>query len=467
VPDVAVSHVAHLATCDYHASKVSRAETDASGDDSEPVETLPVADSPPLGTVLRFRLSVIEGPDRGRHRESRSGRCTIGSHRLNDLVIKDPTVSRFHCEVLVDGPRLRVRDLGSRNGTIADGVSVVEAFLRQGSTLRLGNVLVGLEVGDRPQRLRLADRTEFGGLLGQSTAMRACFALMERAAETDVTLIVEGETGTGKSAAAEAIHRASRRKRRPFVVVDCGAIPSTLLESELFGHEKGAFTGATERRRGAFEEADGGTLLLDEIGELTPDLQPKLLRVLEHRQIRRVGSNAFLPVDVRLIAATNRDLRAEVNAGRFRSDLFFRLAVVRLEVPPLRRRPDDIPLLIERLLHAGGHDGPEAQALREPGRLAELQRAAWPGNVRELRNYIERTLFYSDGIPPPDEPVSPRAIDIDTPFSEARKQALEGFERDYLGKLLRRHEGRMQDTADAAGIHRIHLYKMLRKLGMR
>jgi two-component system response regulator GlrR len=445
----------------------SRSEPEAA--EEVAAETLPFAAalSPP-GTVRRFRLTILEGPDVGRSRESRSDRCSIGHQALNDLVVEDATVSRFHCEVVIDAGRARVRDLGSRNGTIVDGVPVVEAFLRDGSKLRLGQVLVSFDLGEKTSQIRLADRTELGGLVGQSTAMRACFALIERAAETEVTLLLEGETGTGKSAAAEAIHEASARRQGPFVVVDCAAIPAALLESELFGHEKGAFTGATERRRGAFAEADGGTLFLDEIGELPIDLQPKLLRALEQREIRRVGANTYEPIDVRLIAATHRDLRVEVNAARFRSDLFFRLAVVRIPVPALRQRTEDIPLLVERILTTGRHTGPGVAALRDPGHVAELQRASWPGNVRELRNYVERCVFYRGAMPPPDEPLAAAgAIDLDQPFSEARRAALEAFERAYLARLLERHGGRMKETADAAGINRVHLYKVLRRLGLR
>jgi DNA-binding NtrC family response regulator len=431
-------------------------------------ETLPFAAAPsPPGTVRRFKLTVVDGPEPGRSKEPRAGRCAIGHHQLNDLVIKDATVSRFHCEVWLDDGRVRVRDLGSRNGTQVDGVPVTDAFLRDGSKLRLGQVVIALEIGDKTAKLVLAERTELGGLVGRSPAMRACFALLERAAETEVTLLLEGETGTGKSAAAEVVHDASARRKGPFVTVDCGAIPAPLLESELFGHEKGAFTGATERRRGAFEEADGGTIFLDEIGELPAELQPKLLRALEKREIRRVGANTYQPVDVRLIAATHRDLRVEVNAARFRSDLFFRLAVVKIPVPALRQRPEDIPLLIDAMIARGRHGGPGVDALRDPARLAELARAPWPGNVRELRNYVERCVFYRDAVPPADEPATAAPIDLEQSLAEARRVALDAFERAYLTRLLARHDGRMKETAEAAGINRVHLYKLLRRLGLR
>jgi DNA-binding NtrC family response regulator len=286
------------------------------------------------------------------------------------------------------------------------------------------------------------------------------------------------------------------------MVVDCGSIPANLLESELFGHEKGAFTGAENRRIGVFEEAEGGTIFLDEIGEMPPELQPKLLRVLENREVRRVGSNAFRPVNVRVVAATNRDLRAEVNAGRFRSDLYFRLAVVRIELPSLRRRPEDIPMLVESFLAHPSMDG-YAEKLMAPDFVAQLQRAAWPGNVRELKNYLERCVVFDEALPPPvgtdgvdttseirvddvdvageraraprDADVSPGvhgagaekrailAIDLDMQLQDARKLAVEAFERRYLSGLLERHQGRVAQAATAAGIDRVYMYKLLRR----
>jgi DNA-binding NtrC family response regulator len=427
--------------------------------------SLPGSAAAAPGTVRRFRLSVLSGPNVGVSHESRRDRCSIGNHRLNDLVIQDPTVSRFHSEIVIEDGRARVRDLGSRNGTVLDDVLVKDAFLRDGSKLLLGQVLLGFDLAEKNNRLQLAEHGRFGSLVGRSAAMRACFALLERAAQTEVTLLLEGETGTGKSAAAEAIHVASARKKGPFVVVDCGAIPAPLLESELFGHEKGAFTGATERHRGAFEAADGGTLLLDEIGELPSQLQPKLLGALETRQIRRVGATATQKVDVRLVTATNRDLRVEVNAGRFRSDLYYRLAVVRIQVPPLRQRLEDIPELIEQML--AKHGSSEATALfRDPARMAELQLSSWPGNVRELRNYVERCLFYGDSVPP-EEASRPAGPDLTGPFTEARKRAISEFERAYLQRLMREHGGRIQQAAEAAGINRVYLYKLMRRLGLK
>src|SRR5262249_14454944 len=239
----------------------------------------------------------------------------------------------------------------------------------------------------------LSQEDRFGLLVGRSVAMRAAFAVLERAAPSDATILLEGDTGTGKEAAAESIHRASSRKNGPFIVVDCGAIPAELLERRLSGHDRGAFTGAVAPRGGAFEAAHGGTLFLDGVGELAPDLQPKLLRALERREIKRVGSSRYLPVDLRVVAATNRNLCAEVNARRFRSDLYYRLAVVVVRLPPLRERPEDLTLIVDHLLEGlGARERPEAAALRSPAFLTELARHHWPGNARELRNYLERCL---------------------------------------------------------------------------
>ncbi|WP_141592560.1 sigma 54-interacting transcriptional regulator [Myxococcus sp. AB056] len=424
------------------------------------------------GAVRRFRFTVLEGPQPGQSKDSNADTFSIGSHGLNDFVIEEPTVSRFHCEVKVDHDGARLRDLDSRNGTVLDGVHVRDAYLRGGSILRLGRVSVRFDFSPETNRLLISDRTTFGELVGSSPVTRASFALMERAAASDATVLLEGETGTGKSRAAFAIHQASARASGPFLTVDCGAIPGNLLESELFGHEKGSFTGAIQRRVGAFEEADGGTIFLDEIGELPAELQPKLLRVLENKEIRRLGANGYQPVNVRVIAATHRDLRAEVNAARFRSDLFFRLAVVRIIIPALRERPEDIPLIAERILTAFGAGSEQLAALSTPEFIAQLQHAAWPGNVRELRNHLERCLVFQDAMPPDAEEVSAQAVlrslvDPKQPYAEARRRALEVFEREYLDALLKLHGGKVSQAATAADMDRVYLYRLLRRHRLR
>ncbi|AUX23391.1 ATPase AAA [Sorangium cellulosum] len=420
------------------------------------------------GAVRRFRLELVEGPARGTVWDSSADRCSLGSSDGNDLVIADPTVSRFHCEIHIDGAGARVRDLRSHNGTVVDGVHVIEALLRTGSHIRLGKTVARFEFGTEHNRLPLWDEARFGALSGASAAMRAVFALLARAAERDVTVLLEGETGTGKSQAARSIHERSARRDRPFVVVDCGAIHGSLIESELFGHARGAFTGAAEQRVGAFEEASGGTIFLDEIGELPLDLQPKLLRALEAREIRRVGTNAPRPIDVRVVAATHRDLRAEVNAGRFRADLYFRIAVVRISMPPLRQRPEDIPALLDDLL-ASLHATPEeAAALREPKVVARMKRAAWPGNVRELRNYVEQSLVFR--APPPVGERAPESapapVDVSLPYAEARDRVLADFERRYFEALLAAHGGKVSRAAAAAGLDRRYLYRLLHRHGL-
>ena len=290
------------------------------------------------------------------------GRCSMGTHRSNDLVLSDPMVSRFHCELQLDSTSARVVDFGSKNGTTVDGIRVRDAYLNQGSLIKLGHCVLRFQLAGQTHPVGLSSRTEFGAAVGHSITMRVMFNLLERAAQSDATILLEGETGTGKGIIAEAVHDLSPRKGKPFCVVDCAALPANLLESELFGHERGAFTGAIARRPGAFEAAHLGTIFLDEIGELPLQLQPKLLRALEERQIRRVGGNALQNVDVRVIAATNRDLRTEVNEGRFRSDLYFRLALIRVKVPALREHPEDIPLLVERLVRVSRNASPEIAA---------------------------------------------------------------------------------------------------------
>jgi transcriptional regulator with PAS, ATPase and Fis domain len=420
--------------------------------------------------VAGFRVSVVEGAP-PKSFDASSARCAIGSQEGNDIQLEDRSVSRFHCEIAIDGILPRIRDLASKNGTIVDGVRVVEAFLRSGSLIRVGGVTLRFDLLENVSRVPVSQSAEFHGLVGQSVAMRMALALVERAATSNMTVLLEGETGTGKGKAAEAIHRGSPRAKKPFLVVDCGAIPANLLESELFGHERNAFTGAGERRIGAFEEASGGTIFLDEIGEMPIELQPKLLRVLESKEIRRLGSNQHQKVDVRIVAATNRDLRTEVNAARFRADLYFRLAVLRITLPPLRQRQEDLPALAAELLDRIGAGEEAKAALLTPEMTGGLRRAAWPGNVRELRNYLERSLVFQE--PQPLGEAAPKAeargpeVDPSMPYAEARQRALDAFERTYVRALIDRHGGKVSAAAAAAGTGRVYLYKLARKHGIR
>lgn len=437
--------------------------------------------------VRRFRLTVLEGPARGARWDSDGDRCSIGSGEGNALVLADPTVSRFHCEIIVADRRARVRDLGSKNGTLVDGVQILDAFLRASCVIRLGASTVRFELGDGTHQLPLSAEPSFGRMIGQSMAMRTLFGRLQRAAASDATVLLDGETGTGKGEAAEAIHSESGRASGPFIVLDCGAVPENLLESELFGHERGAFTGATQRRVGVFEEAHGGTLFIDELGELPAALQPKLLRVLETRAVRRVGGTGTQAVDVRIIAATNRDLRAEVNAGRFRADLYYRLAVLRVTLPPLRERPDDLSDLAAGLLERLGADlAQRTRLLARADLRGVLERSGWPGNVRELRNYLERCLVYDDVVPAEDEPREARPGQSESagkiampasvrgpgvgerrPFSRAREEAIVAFERAYLEDLMREHGTHRNAAAAAAGIGRVYLYKLLTRHRMK
>jgi DNA-binding NtrC family response regulator len=428
----------------------------------EPLTTTERIDGAPAATVRRFRLLDGRGAIVF---ESSSDRCAIGSHASNDVRIEQPTVSRFHCEIQLTPRGAMVRDLGSRNGTVLDGVTVVEAALRGDSVIRLGHESLRFELGEEENLVELSKRSSLGGLVGSSLAMRAVFAVLERASASDAIVLLQGETGTGKEAAAQTLHDAGPRRAGPFVVVDCGCIPKDLLESELFGHERGAFTGADRRRVGAFEEADGGTVFLDEIGELPLDVQPKLLRAIQQREVRPVGANQHRTVDVRIVAASNRDLRQEVNSGRFRSDLYYRLAVVKVQLPTLRSRPEDIPALVEQLLGTlKVSGGAVREHLTSPAFLANLQRHAWPGNVRELRNFIERCLVFERPLPVGEGGGrAPAPVDGKLPYEEARRIALEQFERAYLAALLEEHRGSVAEAARAAGLHRGSLYRLLQR----
>ena len=437
-------------------------------DDDRPTKIARGRDAAPAGAIGAVRCQVIDGPDRGAAWTMTGDRCSIGSHDGNDLRLGDATVSRFHCELVRDPRGLRVRDLESKNGTVVDGTRVVDGFVRDGSVLVVGASWVQLELGP-PAAAAARGPERFGKLVGTAPGMRAAFAALERAAATDATVLLEGETGTGKEEAAAALHAAGKRADGPFVVVDCGAMPRELLLSELFGHEKGAFTGASERRAGAFAEAEGGTIFLDEIGELPLDLQPQLLRVLERREIRRVGSSRYLPVDVRVIAATNRDLRAEVNEDRFRADLYYRLAVVTVRLPPLRERPGDLPDLARALLVHLGADAAAIDRLLDEDLLAALRRGTWAGNVRELRNYLERCLVFDRALPLAPALATPVATadptDPDVPYAIARRAALDRFERDYVHALMARHGGKVQQAANAAGLGRVQLWRLCKKHG--
>jgi hypothetical protein len=358
----------------------------------------------------------------GAHSVALTQRAVLGSAAGVDLRILDREVSRIHAELEPTDLGTWIRDLGSRNGVYVEGVRVTGALIPEGGRIRVGSTELVVDYADSPVPVDLWPETSFHRMIGASLVMRELFAQLGRVAAADSPVLMQGETGTGKELAAQAIHEASRRAAGPFVVVDCAALPASLLEAELFGHARGAFTGAVTARAGSFEAADGGTLFLDEIGELPLSMQPKLLRVLDSMTIRRLGETAYRRVDFRVVAATNRDLRQMVNAGAFREDLYFRLAVLPVTLPPLRERPTDIPLLVRHLLA-----GRAPPALNIP----ELQTMPWLGNVRELFNYVKRCCTLGDaespasrraGTPPAEElPPSSRvpavlACSFDQPF---------------------------------------------------
>jgi len=418
-----------------------------------------------------FRVRVLEGPERGAVAQSRGERLVVGTHRAAELVLTDPAVSRFHLELFVDAGGLVVRDLTSRNGTFIGSLRVRDAVLTGEQVLTVGRSRLAVELDVGTAKLDASAETRFGHMVGESLAMRRIFSVLERAAPTDATVLLTGETGTGKEAAARSLHDKSSRAAAPFVVVDCAAVPATLFEAELFGHERGAFTGAHAAREGAFEAAEGGTLFIDEIGELSLDLQPKLLRALERRETKRIGSQRAVPVDARIVAATHRDLRAEVNAKRFREDLYYRLAIVEVRLPPLRERRDDIPALVRALSEQlASRNVGDRDALAAPELLREIEQHQWPGNVRELRNFLERAMVLGPSARPSPTvaPAGPEAaVDAALPLREARDAAIAAFERSYLAALLARHQDNASAAARAAGVDRSHFYRLLWRHGYR
>jgi DNA-binding NtrC family response regulator len=389
------------------------------------------------------------------------------------MVLTDPTVSRHHCSLRVLPEGYFIRDDGSTNGTRVNGTRVIEAFIDPGSVLCLGTTDIRFDRGSGEVRQPISFVERYDSLLGRSKAMRRLFAVLPRIATSAATVLLTGDTGTGKGLLAEVIHRQSPRSEGPFVVVDCGAIPANLIETELFGHEKGAFTGAHTARAGAFEAADNGTLFLDELGELPLDLQPKLLRALEERKVKRVGSNKPIPVNVRVIAATNRDVRQAVNRGNFRSDLYYRLNTITLRIPPLRERREDIPLLVQHFYSHFAEGKPAADLVEK------LSNADWPGNVRELRSAVERAVLMGDpGLwselsPAPQSGLASQQDNLDAEgsgsfdpaasFRAAKERAIDAWEAWYLRELLRRHEGNLSRAARAAQMDRKHLRELLRK----
>jgi DNA-binding NtrC family response regulator len=408
--------------------------------------------------VRRARVTVVAGPDQGKTLELGDATvAVVGTHRAAELSLSDDTVSRRHAELRAEARGWRLTDLDSTNGVRIGGALVRDALLDGTTRLRLGATELELRLLDDSVQHPLSSEPAFGALLGRSPEMRRLFALAARAAQSDATVLIHGESGSGKELLAEALHRASPRAEAPFVVVDCGNLAAGVADSELFGHEAGAFSGAARARSGLVEEADGGTLFLDEIGELPLELQPKLLRVIEAREVRRVGADRPRSVDVRIVAATHRDLGRAVDEGRFRADLYYRLGVLRLTLPPLRHRPEDIPLLARRFVAQLSPER-DADQLLGGALMAALAGYAWPGNVRELRNVVERLVAVGEL----DSRV--RGANADgADYHEARRIALDRFERDYFARLLDDCDGAVGKAAERAGISRQMLHRIMRR----
>ena len=432
------------------------------------------------------------------------GVVTIGSMEDNDIILHDDTVSRYHCKIVQEEDAFVIEDLSSTNGSFVNQVRIREAYLSPNCLVRFGNSELVFQPLDEQIAVIPSDKDRFGDIIGTNVKMREIFGILEKIAPTNATILIEGETGTGKEVVAQTIHKMSERSKKPFVVFDCGAVPESLIESELFGHEKGSFTGAIMTRQGLFELAQGGTIFLDELGELSLELQPKLLRVLEQREVRRVGSAKSIPINVRIIAATNRDLDGDVRGGRFREDLFYRLSVVRIFLPALRERVEDIPLLVKHFLKSSPFNRDRSGNLK----LRSISREAldasmnyeWPGNIRELLNVVERACSLAEGdcIETGDLPdyisglsearyinnqpearaataagaeaasgssdgsIDPHTL-IDQTFKDAKEEWISSFERDYIRSLLQKNGGNISHAAREADIDRKYFRKLMKK----
>jgi DNA-binding NtrC family response regulator len=425
----------------------------------------------PLAGSQRCRLRVL-GAARAREIDIPPIGVVVGADPAVDVVLEDAAVSRRHCTIRPVTAGFEVVDLGSRNGTHLDGTALARAVVPAGAVLRVGSTLVQLMPEEVAADVPASASSSFGALFGSSPPMRQVFGVLERASASAAPILFLGESGTGKELAARAVHEHSARRAGPFVVFDCGASSETLIESELFGHRKGAFTGAIADRPGAFAQAAGGTLFLDELGDLPLALQPKLLRLLEAGEVTPLGAAKSERHDVRIVAATNHELWDEVGRGTFRGDLYYRLAVVEVHLPALRRRPSDIPELVRRFLGAlrAPPDGVEGPA------LDRLLAYAWPGNVRELRNVIARAVaLAAPGTPFGQLPILLRGaaageaeprVQATRPFHELKDEVVATFEREYLGDLLRRANGNIAEAARRAGLERKFLYKLLERAGI-
>ena len=440
------------------------------------------------GQVLQVEtctLHVKHGDDLSESFRTTKDVIRIGAHPKCDLIINDETASRFHCEVHRTAKGYVLIDQESTNGTFIGSLRIREVFLHPGCAFRLGNTSIQFDPKIEGIILERNERSSYGSLIGASAEMRGLYSVIDKVAPSDLSVVVQGETGTGKELIAQAIHQRSRRAKNSIVVFDCSAVPEHLIESELFGHEKGAFSGAIRAHQGVFEQAEGGTLFLDELGELSLHLQPKLLRALESGMIRRVGGEKMIRVDVRVVSATNRDLQQMVGEGSFRQDLFYRLAKVQLALPTLRARGDDVALIAQHFLQRLNEKNVGRQFIQgiHPNALKHLKQWTWPGNVRELRNVIERAYTFADHalILAEDlsthiqsvqahqvtEETGPSPLDLEIPencsLKEAKERIISSFEKDYLSQLLERHRYNISAVSREAGIDRRHVYRLMKK----
>ncbi|MEW6432080.1 MAG: sigma 54-interacting transcriptional regulator [Myxococcota bacterium] len=406
-------------------------------------------DAPPLEAV---RVTAISGPAKGAQATLDAGTLVVGSSGRCGLTLRDPAVSARHASLELVQGGVRVRDLGSKNGLRFLGAKVDTALLPLGSTLALGHTVLSLAP---VLEQHVSEKTELAGLVARSLAMRQLLWRVERAAASDATVVVRGPTGAGKEAVARALHALSPRARGPFIAFDCAGARGELLESELFGHLKGAFTGAAAARAGLVEQAHGGTLLLDNVDQLPVELQPKLLRFLEERTVRRVGASREVGVDVRVMATTARSLEEAVEAGQLRSDVYFRLSAVVLDVPPLSQRLDDIPVLAARF----AEEVAGLPVTLSKATVAALQAHPWPGNARELKNAVARSLAFGR-IDAPAQASAAAKVD-EAGLKRAREQVVSAFEADYLRALLERHRWNVAAVAREAKLARSHLYTLI------
>lgn len=437
-------------------------------------ETLPFSDDFTVLPVQSLEVVILDGAQAGTRAQADEEGLSIGSAEGNDLVLEDETVSRYHVELTRRPEGILIADTGSTNGVFIGTMRVERAVVQPRTELRIGRTTVRIDDGSRIN-VELNPNNELGSLKGHTPMMRRLFAQVRKAAQSDVPVLLIGESGTGKELFARAVHDLGQRASGPFVIVDCASLTPTLVASELFGHEKGSFTGADRQHVGAFEQAHGGTVFLDEIGELPEELQPKLLGVLERRRFRRLGGKSEIDVDVRVITATNRALKAEVNEGRFRLDLYYRIAVVRLAVPALRDRPEDIPILAAHFLAQMGETS-DIGELFEPAQMAALSRHHWPGNVRELRNFVEAAVAMGEA-PELDQGLSlgdtasgsaiPIGALLNLPYKDARATLLEQFEASYLPHIVEKAGGNVSQAARDSGMDRSHLWDLLRRHSIR